>query len=126
MKQVTIKNYKQAADYLNFKTDRPYANNTRISLEDKVIVVRLHGNPIVRFYPDHVTLNNCGWRTLTTKERMNRFLPDGFAIYQHRNVWYIRNYRTGDAWLYFHGIQINCEGQVMDDGRVLKPSKESK
>ena len=120
MKQVTIKNYRQAADYLNFKTDRPYANNTRISLEDKLIVVRLHGNPIVTFSPGRIMLNNCGWQTMTTKERIIRFLPSGFSLYQDKKKWFIHNRKTGNTWKFVNGMVITDDDCILGAEKVEK------
>ena len=44
----------------------------------------------MRFHKDgtlHVTSG--GWRTVTTKNRINRYLPSGFYVRQEAYVWYI-------------------------------------
>src|SRR5688572_16989486 len=89
-----IKNYQQALEYLNGKKERPYAHNTRIvmdtlNLGHDVITVTYHGNPVVNFFPDRVSFSSCGWKIITTKERINWFLPEGFYCYQERSQWYI-------------------------------------
>jgi hypothetical protein len=53
------------------------------------IALKLHNTDIMTAYPDNtVTLNTGGWRTITTKARMNDFLPFG-RIYQKDSIWYL-------------------------------------
>ena len=60
------------------------------------VIVRYHGHPIVTLHHDQsVTLNDCGWRTSTTKERLNLFAPHDVGIWQHQRVWYYRTFDNG-------------------------------
>lgn len=61
-------------------------HNTTARIEpDGVVVVSLHGNPIVRMFPDGDTAwTLAGWPTVTTRDRVNQFLPIGQRVYQHR------------------------------------------
>ena len=58
-------------------------------------------------------LNSGGYQTVTTKDRLNTFSPA--RIYQKRGVWYL-NEHVGDAHdtIYFDGIEINRQGQVIN------------
>lgn len=57
-------------------------------------MVTLHGHRIVTFYKDgSLVLDSCGWRTVTTKERMNRYLPPGLSLYQEKHEWWIADNR---------------------------------
>ena len=78
--------------------ERPIANNTRIiQITDHTIGVKLHNTMIVKYhendhldcidYGDLIEFNTGGWKTVTTKERMNRFAP--ISIWSERHVWYI-------------------------------------
>lgn len=40
------------------------------------IVIRHHGNPIAEIGPDFFTLDNAGWHSRTTSDRLNRILQD--------------------------------------------------
>ena len=56
----------------------------------------LHGNEIVTYKPDDhlLILNNCGWQSNTTKERLNSTLQMfnvDALIYQKNYVWYIEH-----------------------------------
>lgn len=49
--------------------------------------VRLHNTDVVTLHPDDsYTLNSGGWRTVTTKDRINRYSPG--CVYSERGQWY--------------------------------------
>ena len=56
-----------------------------------VYEIRLHGNTIIRLISiNSVTLyelSSCGWRTVTTKERLNHYTP--FHVYQKDRDWFV-------------------------------------
>lgn len=56
-------------------------------------VIRLHYTDIVEYLPDNagIKLDSGGWRTPTTKARINDALPSGVSVYQDKGIWYIRN-----------------------------------
>lgn len=55
-------------------------------------VVRFHQTDIVRIHEDgSVLLNSGGFRTATTKSRMNDYLPPGVSLFQKDGEWYIRH-----------------------------------
>lgn len=53
--------------------------------------VYLHNNLIARVEPDAVTINNCGWRSNTTKSRLNAILHEfcGAGISQTNFEWFL-------------------------------------
>lgn len=52
----------------------------------------LHNNLIAVLNGSEVTLNSCGWKTSTTKERLNGVLsPYGFTISQKKGVWFLND-----------------------------------
>lgn len=129
MKHASIKNYQDAKDFLQGKKSRPYAHNTRIVMDTlnmghDVITVTYHDNPVVNFFPDGTnTYSSCGWKTITTKERINWFLPNGFAVYQEKSVWYLSHRHWSDTfgrvetgkWIFADGIAIK-DGAVFNAG----------
>lgn len=97
--------------------------NTFERQENNETIIRLHGTDIVRKYADgRVVLNSAGWKTVTTKDRMNDHLPAGFQLYSDKGHWYVRKGSWGDkdapAAEYFDGMSIP------DD--VLTPKRKSK
>lgn len=56
---------------------RKIENNTWLERCPTGIQLRLHKTPIITWHRDNtLTLRTDGWFTMTTRERMNRFLPD--------------------------------------------------
>lgn len=48
-----------------------------------------HETPILTFTPGAVRLNHGGWKTATTKKRMNTYIPGDWRICQIAYQWYI-------------------------------------
>ena len=72
---------------------RKIGNNTYAEIEhDKSVSVRLHGTDVVRFYANGlVKLNSGGWRTHTTKQRINKYSP--VQIFQKNFEWFLSDGR---------------------------------
>lgn len=70
---------------------RKVANNTYLERRPEGdIAVRLHATDVVTFHPDGTaTLNSGGWLTVTTKERINRYLPGGIVLSSIKGRWYL-------------------------------------
>ena len=69
--------------------------NMQVEVLPNVTVLKLHGNTIAYRYNDPqrtLTIDSCGWLTLTTKERLNA-LPD-VNIQQNNFVWFL----NGEEW----------------------------
>lgn len=113
-------NYEQAIKIMktarNPAEGKPIANNTRLYYHEFLdcYTVRLHWNTILRIYPDRFEPSDAGWRTVTTKARLNDLMPIG-RIHQKNHVWY---YTIGDAtydWgdVYFISMRDENYGEVM-------------
>lgn len=99
MPHITVQNYHEAARALaggRSKTDRPVGNNTRLQRRSETsIALRYHYTDIVVYHLDErVELNSGGWRTYTTKERLNIYTP--VMVYQTDGEWYVRSGPWGD------------------------------
>ena len=58
------------------------------------ICVRLHDTNIVIFNRDgRTTLHTAGYHTVTTKERINRFIAG--RIHQDKGIWYYTTFQNG-------------------------------
>jgi hypothetical protein len=65
---------------------------TNIRTENGATVVRYHSTDVVQFTPEHIVLNTGGWRTNTTKTRMNQSARQfglGYNVYQHKLDWFV-------------------------------------
>lgn len=72
-----------------------------------VRVIRLHHTDIVEITEDRWRLNSGGWKTPTTKDRLNKFSPA--RIHSDRGVW-----RLSDGSTFFDGIEVNSEGRALN------------
>ncbi len=72
------------------------SSNTSVEVEPGEVLVRLHGHLIARFdeKAGTVALNAHGYRTATTKSRLNAiltaFVGGSALVYQHAFVWFYR------------------------------------
>jgi hypothetical protein len=83
--------YKEAVMMVKGKTSasrRKIGNNTYATIQpDGSVAIRLHSTDVVTIYPDDaVKVNSGGWRTSTTKDRINKYSP--VKVYQKNHQWY--------------------------------------
>ena len=70
---------------------------------DGATVYRLHETDIIAVTPDgKTTLNTNGWKTVTTKERINRLT--NYQVWQKKGAWYVGPH--DQATPYFDGIVL--------------------
>lgn len=100
-----MRDYQEAMQKLNGKMKRKLKNNTWLEeKENGDIAVRLHRTDVVTFKRNGaIVLDSGGWKTVTTKSRMNEFSP--FNICQKNGDWH---------------IEINGKAVNYDDGMVIK------
>lgn len=79
-----------------FMNAEPFkSSNTEVVVKPNVTILKLFGNEIAYRYNDPentLSITNCGWKTMTTKERLNG-IPN-VSINQHQKVWYL----NGKEW----------------------------
>lgn len=95
-------------------------NNTyAIRQPDNSISIRLHDTDILTFNPDgSAVVNSGGWKTVTTKARLNEFLPYGLGISQERGIWYWSKFNSAD---YTHkNLGIFSDGDTIGARGSLK------
>lgn len=112
---LTYKDAKQLHARARDKTaGKLIGNNTRIVQRGDAYAVRLHSTDIVLIYPDgSYTLHTGGWRTVTTKQRINEYAP--VSVYSVRGQWHITTGSpdwTVDHPLFAEGVRITAEGQI--------------
>lgn len=77
------------------KAEEFNSSNTKVEVLPNVTILKLFGNAIAYRYNDPertLSITNCGWRSNTTKERLNAI--DGVHIVQKKGVWYL----NGKEW----------------------------
>ncbi len=83
--------YKEAVKMVKGKSSasrRKIGNNTYATIQpDGSVAIILHATPVVTIHPDDgVTINSGGWRTSTTRNRINKYSP--VKVYQKNHQWY--------------------------------------
>ena len=72
---------------------RKKMNNTKIKKTNyNTIAITFYGTSIVEFNENHIILNTSGYKTATTKDRMNKISQDfklGFEVLQINKIWYV-------------------------------------
>lgn len=102
---------------------KPIANNTRLwEIKNPLVLdtggiggyeIRLHGNIIMEIFLHHIELSDGGWRTVTTKERLNRYLPRGYNVYQKDWEWYLKDNHSDTVYDFGDVYWIHNDGRVM-------------
>ena len=65
---------------------------TTVRTENGYTIVRYHNTDVVKFNSDEIVLNTGGWKTNTTKARMNQtsnVYGLGYRVYQIKGTWYV-------------------------------------
>ena len=86
-----------------FNNNQPFKqDNTEIRViycgKYKRIQMRLHNNVIAEKTPNGLFVCSCGWRSITTKERLNGL--SGVHVVQRNYDWYL----NGKYWT---GVRVN-------------------
>ena len=99
---------KQAIRAKPIRKVRP--NTFEINNPDGSRTIRFWNTDIATFAPDgSVTLNSGGYRTFTTKDRINLVLaPLGFALFQERHAWFVLNRADGSRQTFTDGMRLEA------------------
>lgn len=113
--------YEECADLMRTARDeragKPIGNNTRVVHSgDADLAIRLHQTDVVTFHVNGtITLDTGGWRTVTTKDRINGALPNGLRVYSDRGTWYLGKMGLGtERVAYFDGMVLTPDGEVLN------------
>jgi hypothetical protein len=100
------------AEQLGNRDRRKVGNNTYLERRDKdSVALRLHDTDIITETPAGYRVNTGGWQTVTTKDRLNNWLP--VRIHQRNCVWYWQD-----------GTPFTDGDLVTFDGRLKSKSKK--
>lgn len=104
------------------------ANHTYLKRRGENIAVRLHQTDILIFSPDGtIEYNTGGWKTSTTKERMNSY--GTLNLWTNRGVWYVGKSWEDKSVVYADGIKVMPDGKITGAGtppdlKILKRIKK--
>lgn len=116
-----MKTYQHALNLLNGRDSRKVAHNTYArKLENGDIAIKLYATDVLVFHTNGaVTVNSGGYRTGTTKDRINSFLPAGLPrLYQAKGVW-----NWGSGVPFSEGDKIGPRGTLKVNSASLKKKK---
>jgi len=82
-------NWSEVKLFLKGEDYRRIGHNTIVVSEKHQINIIYHNTSIVEFFPNHTKYFSGGWRTSTTKQRINEFLPPGYGLFQRMYDWFI-------------------------------------
>ncbi len=103
--------YGQAAMKLGTKDSAKVANNTYlVRIDFNTIAVRHQNTHVVLIRRNGMyTLNSGGWRTLTTKDRINAYSPA--RLFQKAREWYLQT--PNSVVPYRDNMVVNDKGDVV-------------
>lgn len=113
--------YEDGLAKLKGKSQKKLENNTYlVVVDDKTLGVKLHNTIVLYIFKNGVyQYDTGGWRTVTTKDRINRYGP--VRVHQANNIWYIGDYIFAD------GVRVNAKGKILDAKSLRQPKEvESK
>jgi len=107
-------NYIQANETLTgrCRDARKVANNTYLQRREAgAIAIKLHATDVVTYHPNGaITMTSGGWKTITTKDRINRYLPNRFYISQTQGVWALHDREAYKSVPFVDGMTIGPRG----------------
>jgi hypothetical protein len=86
-------------------------DNTEVTNEDGVSIVKLHGNKIAEVGDTFIKLYDGGWRTVTTKSRLNAILSvhgcnfDG--VFQKKGEWFFHDSARSMSIPFESGMEVS-------------------
>lgn len=109
----TPRNYEQASALLGSRQSKLIGLNTRIQRhENGDIGVTLHSTEVARWDSNGMLeVSTGGWNTVTTRERLNRYLPRGVNVFTKRGVLYIGNGESEK--LFVDGGKVTPTGELV-------------
>ena len=108
--------FQEATNKLGKRPSRKLENNTYLQRADEnTICVRLHATNVVTLRSDNTyELNSDGWKTNTTKDRINEYSPA--RISQKKGRWYL-----GSDCEFYDGVIVDSFGSVVTE--IIDPAE---
>lgn len=91
-------------------------------------IIRYHHTDIIVIYPDSsFRLFDGGWKTVTTKRKMNEFMPSGWSVSSDKGIWYVRKaYNFTEKVPYFNGMKLpddykpEVHSKLVEEQKILR------
>ena len=124
--------HKELDAFLGKRNSRKLCHNTYAErLGADAIGIRLHQTHVVTLTLNRLTLNTGGWDTVTTKDRINKFLPVGWSVVQKNREWFLQLHicSNGEGSIrlvnepFYDGITLDLtfgqHGKILSSAEVL-------
>ena len=104
--------FEAGLEKLKGKDSKKLENNTYlVKVDAETLGVKLHNTIVVYIFKSgNYQYDTGGWRTVTTKDRINRYGPA--RVHQENNIWYIGN------GVFEDGVRLDSNGKVLSKLRV--------
>jgi hypothetical protein len=114
--ELTMLTFKEAQETFDTARDKskgkPLGNNTRLVRYGNGYAVFLHQTAVVVIKPDGTyRLNSGGWRTVTTKDRINLYSPA--SLFQSKGIWYLSRQPDSSRCIFTDGMVVDSNGFVV-------------
>jgi len=126
-----IRSYQQANEYLGTKDSRPLRYKTRVERRSPTsIAIQHHNTDIITYHwggyekEGTVVIDTQGWRTSTTKERLNAHLPGSYGVWQKDSIWRIWDGGMGKQYIFADGMRILPSGRIEGAGPPVDKLKK--
>jgi len=98
--------FKDGLEVLGSRDQKKLENNTYlVRVDDNTLGVKLHNTIVVYIHRSgNYSLDSGGWRTSTTKDRINNYSPA--RVHANNNIWYV-----GDHGVFADGVTVNKTGK---------------
>ena len=96
-------------------------NNTVEYFINEDRFIRLHSTDILVFSGDSIRVSSGGWKTVTTKDHINKFLPAGYCLISENGFWFISH--VGSCFPFKDGMVIDTKTDTADSGNYQKALK---
>lgn len=105
---------------------KPIANNTRLhTLAGDAIGLRLHNTDVLTFYPDgSIGIDTGGWHTVTTWNRIGRYLDAPWRIYSDKGEWRWVHWSGERVLPFIDGMTILPDGGIGYQGHEVMSADE--
>lgn len=91
-------------------------NTVEIGFKNGDKAIRLHKTNIVKFTTDgKIILTSGGWKTTTTKDRLNKYNP--FNVYQKNSIWYVETPKG--TFNFYDGIAFDLQGNIVSENKTI-------
>lgn len=111
-----MNSYNEAIEKLGNRESRKLENNTYLKRRSETkIAVQLHNTDVVTYCADGtVILNSGNWKTITTKDRINKYAP--CFLYQENSQWFFTSdtfrSKPTQAYIFSDNMSIDKFGNV--------------